>query len=919
MNAWKKTMKYVLFAIVLMYMFASVQAASASEDVVVSFTSNSGMETRNLYSGQVTLTVEGVGQSSALAFNDAFYIYTDQSGQQVDSFVLSPFLLGINGRPVTDYVSVPSYNSNHQYTFTVDLGSTPTLINFWVQDGYKVDNSGQFKVHIDGNSQRVRQNADFTVVSIGGDHNHRELTAGIDNLKRGSDPNAMAVYRVVWIVDGRRYEFPGQQPVNHEWGSAIGEQDLGITGPGTYHITVSVESVEGYNDINRGNNQFSKVVTIEDSVQIAQKADLVVTGIDMTPANPSVGQNVHFEANTKNYGNKVSGVVNIKWYMDGREIGYGSYGPHQPGSTLADYSDNIRLDWTATPGQHTLTFVIDSDSMEAESNENNNRLSKTFTVSGQYITPPPQIMGQGDFAVVSIGGDHNHRELTAGIDNLKRGSDPNAMAVYRVVWTVDGRRYEFPGQQPLNHEWGSMISESQLGITGPGTYQVTVSVSVDGYTDTNPSNNQFSKTVVIEDYINQPNTTVVSQKSDLSIVGGAYIAGQSGVVDTPASPAMLRLNMRSTGNGVNTEMRNVQVAINVNGNRQVRDIQVQLNPSVGQKLTDTFAFNFPAADLGITDLANTKYAITATIDSNFKVDELNENNNAYSFVVDKYSIQNNGDNPVQITQPPTLVSPPPFPADGGSSYSIALQSGWNLISLPSPLVRFLSSPQAVDSKRMLGFVYLTDQKKYVTLQEAQTILGDRFGSYLVTHAFWVYSYNPSSLNVQLDGRQMALESYSVEKGWNLAPILSTMVGKTLADVSGQCSVQRAYYWNAQTQAWEKMNGNLFTSNQANTGIVTNVKEACSFGSPKITLTPPAIPEDVIQETTTSNQFVGSNETGRACTKDVKVCFDGSTVVRNPKKNCEFFECPVQIKGDNQKLAENSAALNIRNNSNRFTK
>ena len=34
---------------------------------------------------------------------------------------------------------------------------------------------------------------------------------------------------------------------------------------------------------------------------------------------------------------------------------------------------------------------------------------------------------------------------------------------------------------------------------------------------------------------------------------------------------------------------------------------------------------------------------------------------------------------------------------------------------------------------------------------------------------------------------------------------------------------------------------------------------------------------------------------KACTKDAKVCPDGSSVGRNPKNNCEFFECPKQTK------------------------
>ena len=47
---------------------------------------------------------------------------------------------------------------------------------------------------------------------------------------------------------------------------------------------------------------------------------------------------------------------------------------------------------------------------------------------------------------------------------------------------------------------------------------------------------------------------------------------------------------------------------------------------------------------------------------------------------------------------------------------------------------------------------------------------------------------------------------------------------------------------------------------------------------------------------------------KACTKDAKVCPDGSSVGRNPKNNCEFFECPKPAKNS----SNNNSLVNGKN-------
>ena len=71
------------------------------ETLTLSFTSLDGVTTTNQYTGSVSVSVEGTGQSSGIAYNDAFYVYTSYiDGSLITPEVQDPFLLYIGGAPV---------------------------------------------------------------------------------------------------------------------------------------------------------------------------------------------------------------------------------------------------------------------------------------------------------------------------------------------------------------------------------------------------------------------------------------------------------------------------------------------------------------------------------------------------------------------------------------------------------------------------------------------------------------------------------------------------------------------------------------------------------------------------------------------------------------------------------------------------
>ena len=107
-------------------------------------------------------------------------------------------------------------------------------------------------------------------------------------------------------------------------------------------------------------------------------ADLLPTAITYTPSSPEVGNVINFDSGVRNAGLSGTGVFNVKWFIDGVQVGYGGHTGVPANTTVLN--DNSFFYWTAVAGTHTLTFSVDVDNHVAESNEGNNSRSVTVTV-----------------------------------------------------------------------------------------------------------------------------------------------------------------------------------------------------------------------------------------------------------------------------------------------------------------------------------------------------------------------------------------------------------------------------------------------------------------------------------------------------------------------------------------------------------
>lgn len=120
-------------------------------------------------------------------------------------------------------------------------------------------------------------------------------------------------------------------------------------------------------------------ITISKNVQ--PQIDLEVTDISTPPQPICAGSSPNFLASIRNNGSTESGFFDIQWNRDGQLFVGGQY------SIPAGAIHQNGFLWENVPqGQHTMTFTADYDNQIAESNENNNQ--KTITFTAVNCSPP---------------------------------------------------------------------------------------------------------------------------------------------------------------------------------------------------------------------------------------------------------------------------------------------------------------------------------------------------------------------------------------------------------------------------------------------------------------------------------------------------------------------------------------------------
>lgn len=163
-----------------------------------------------------------------------------------------------------------------------------------------------------------------------------------------------------------------------------------------------------------------------------EKPDLRVTDINFTPSHLFEGLRTTAIAELTNVGASHTGGFNVKWYLDGVQVGYGSHRSLAPGEVSVD---NIRFDWTVPQGEHTLRFEADADDHVSETNEGNNNFWKDVVIFDFDTDHPPK----ADLVVTRI---HFSSQPQAGLGTTATAELVNGGGVasgpFDVQWLLDG-------------------------------------------------------------------------------------------------------------------------------------------------------------------------------------------------------------------------------------------------------------------------------------------------------------------------------------------------------------------------------------------------------------------------------------------------------------------------------------------------
>jgi hypothetical protein len=163
--------------------------------------------------------------------------------------------------------------------------------------------------------------------------------------------------------------------------SATVTGNAGTRAQGSYAVSATVDPANTVAETDNGNNTFTATSPLV--VGQAPGPDLQVTAITMTPANPAAGAAVGFTVAVQNRGISGAGASTTRVAVGGTTL-TGATPAIAAGATT---TVTIGGTWTATSGGATAVATADSAGVVAETNENNNTLSRSIVVGRGAAVP----------------------------------------------------------------------------------------------------------------------------------------------------------------------------------------------------------------------------------------------------------------------------------------------------------------------------------------------------------------------------------------------------------------------------------------------------------------------------------------------------------------------------------------------------
>jgi len=147
---------------------------------------------------------------------------------------------------------------------------------------------------------------------------------------------------------------------------------------GYHHIKVIVDSNLVLDESDEDNNEKTVIYPVP--------ADLTTETISISPSRPEAGDSVNFTISVENQGESRANEFSISYYINGTYLGFSTVEILEAGIT-----SNSTFEWTAVAGRHNILIVIDSSDKVLEGNEENNEISRFFSVGekSEATSPTP--------------------------------------------------------------------------------------------------------------------------------------------------------------------------------------------------------------------------------------------------------------------------------------------------------------------------------------------------------------------------------------------------------------------------------------------------------------------------------------------------------------------------------------------------
>ena len=179
------------------------------------------------------------------------------------------------------------------------------------------------------------------------------------------------------LAPGQTATFSSSDAGGRNWTAVAGNQT----------VTAFVDNGNLIAESNENDNTLSKSFVVG-------KPNLVIDSITVVPATPTSGSAVVFRAVVRNAGTAPTpaGTIHgMNFQIGGRTVAYvgnSHTASLAPGQTATFSStDAGGRNWTAVAGNQTVTAFVDNGNLIAESNESDNTLSKTFSVTAARTAP----------------------------------------------------------------------------------------------------------------------------------------------------------------------------------------------------------------------------------------------------------------------------------------------------------------------------------------------------------------------------------------------------------------------------------------------------------------------------------------------------------------------------------------------------